>query len=78
MTPEAIVPFSERLRLLRQHARLSLQEVGDAVGISKAHAWELETGKADNPGLKVLIGIARAFRVPLAALVIDLEKAQKP
>ena len=29
----------------------SLQDVAGAVGVSKAHIWELEKGRADNPSI---------------------------
>ena len=36
----------QRLKELRLKKKLSLQELADAVGVSKAHVWELETGKS--------------------------------
>ena len=34
--------IGERLMRLRQSSNQSLQQVADAVGVSKAHVWELE------------------------------------
>ena len=39
------MPLGEKIKILRTRKKLSLQEVADAVGASKAHIWELETGK---------------------------------
>ena len=41
--------ISERLFSLRQKSGQSLQQVADAIGVSKAHVWELEKGRSTNP-----------------------------
>lgn len=55
-----------RLRLDKGH---SLQEVADAAGVSKAHIWELEKGRTENPSMKLLEGLADHFGVSVAFLV---------
>lgn len=61
--------FATRLRDLRVANRLSLQQVADKVGISKAHVWNLEKGQADNPSMELVLKLADLFRVRIADLV---------
>ncbi len=58
-----------RLTHLRLAKGQSLQEVADAVGVSKAHIWELEKGRADNPSMALVSRLADHFGVSLAAMV---------
>ena len=57
-----------RLGELRIKKKESLQQVADAVGVSKAHIWELEKGKTTNPGLELLTKLAQHFKVGIAWL----------
>ena len=57
-----------RLAELRLRKGDSLQEVADAVGVSKAHIWALEKEKSDNPSLDLLKKLADHFAVPLGYL----------
>lgn len=61
--------FAARLTELRTSQRQSLQDVADAVGVSKAHIWDLEKGRADNPTLQLIEGLADHFKVTVAFLV---------
>ncbi|MEE4201583.1 helix-turn-helix domain-containing protein [Erythrobacter sp.] len=61
--------FATRLHELRVAKRLSLQQVADEVGISKAHVWNLEKGQADNPSMELVVKLADLFRVRVADLV---------
>lgn len=61
--------FATRLHDLRIRNRLSLQQVADAVGISKAHVWNLEKGTSENPSMDLLVKLAGLFRVRVADLV---------
>lgn len=61
--------FATRLHDLRVANRLSLQQVADRVGISKAHVWNLEKGQADNPSMELVLKLADLFRVRIADLV---------
>ncbi len=58
-----------RIAELRRARGESLQDVADAVGVTKTHIWELERGRATNPTLAVIEGLANHFRVSIAALV---------
>ena len=61
--------LKDRLTRLRLAKGESLQEVADAVGVSKAHIWELEKGRTDNPSIALVTRLADHFGLSLAALV---------
>jgi transcriptional regulator with XRE-family HTH domain len=58
-----------RIGKLRRRKVESLQEVADAVGVSKAHIWELEKGRAANPSIGLITRLADHFGVTLTYLV---------
>ena len=61
--------FAARLKELRLKKGLSLQEVADAAKASKAHVWELETGKSRNPSIELIKKLADLFEVGVADLI---------
>lgn len=61
--------FARKLHDLRIARRLSLQQVADAVGISKAHVFNLEKGTTANPSMELVLKLAELFRVRVADLV---------
>ena len=61
--------LATRLHDLRVANRLSLQQVADRIGISKAHVWNLEKGQADNPSMELVVKLADLFRVRVADLI---------
>src|SRR5215204_7031424 len=61
--------FGARIAELRRSRQESLQDVADAVGVTKTHIWELERGRTSNPSLTVIKGIADHFNVSIASLV---------
>jgi transcriptional regulator with XRE-family HTH domain len=65
--------LGERLKRLRVGKGQSLQQVADAVGASKPHFWELETGRSRNPSLDLLGRIAAHFGTTVAFLIGDDE-----
>jgi len=54
--------------------KLSLQELADQIGASKAHVWDLEQGKTKNPSLALLTELSRALKVPIKELVGESEE----
>ncbi len=56
----------------------SLQQVADAVSASKAHIWELETGKSANPSIELLRKLAELFEVPVAELIGETTEGVDP
>jgi transcriptional regulator with XRE-family HTH domain len=61
--------LGDRIKKYRTSKRLSLQELADMIGASKAHIWELETGRARNPSLDLITKLASCFGVGVADLV---------
>lgn len=61
--------FARKLHDLRIKQRLSLQNVADAVSISKAHVFNLEKGITANPSMDLVVKLAELFRVRVADLV---------
>jgi transcriptional regulator with XRE-family HTH domain len=59
----------DNLRKHRERSRKSLQQVADDVGASKAHIWELETGRAKNPSIELLTKLAKTFDVSVSDLI---------
>jgi transcriptional regulator with XRE-family HTH domain len=61
--------FARKLHDLRIAHKKSLQEVADAIGISKAHVWNLEKAITINPSMDLVVKLADLFRVRVADLV---------
>ena len=61
--------LNERLFDLRQGAQVSLQKLADAVGVSKAHIWELEKGRTANPSFELVQKLAAYFGVTAEELI---------
>lgn len=69
--------LSDRLTRLRLEKRESLQQVADAVGASKAHIWQLEKGRTENPSMALLTNLADHFGLTVAALAGEDPKAEE-
>lgn len=54
---------------LRLENNQSLQEVADAVKVSKAHIWELEKERTDNPSMALVTRLADHFGVSVGYLI---------
>lgn len=68
--------FAHRLREQRMANRMSLQDVATAVGISKAHVFNLEKAKTSNPSMELVMKLAELFRVRVTDLVGDNPEAE--
>ena len=67
-----------RIAKLRMQKKESLQQVADAVNVSKAHIWELEKGRTNNPAMALVTRLADHFDVSVTFLVgedMDAEDA---
>lgn len=64
-----MIKLAARLNRLRLRKGESLQAVATAVGVSKAHVWELEKGRADNPSMALVTRLADHFGVSIAYMV---------
>lgn len=60
-----------RIAELRRQKKESLQNVADAVGVTKTHIWELEKGRTSNPSMQVIQRLADHFKVSIASLVAE-------
>jgi transcriptional regulator with XRE-family HTH domain len=61
--------LASRLKELRLRKGKSLQDLADDVGASKAHVWDLETGRAKNPTIDLLAKLSQALGTTIADLV---------
>lgn len=64
----AVAKIIGRARAMRQASGLSLQKAANLIGCTKPHLWDLEQGRAANPSIRILLGMARAYRVRLVDL----------
>ena len=62
--------LAANLKRLRIKKGMSLQQLADHkdVNASKAHVWDLETGRSKNPSVELLTGLAKALEVGIADL----------
>jgi transcriptional regulator with XRE-family HTH domain len=65
---EVVMSFAARLKSLRMKSGKSLQDVADAVGVSKGHLWDLESGNSKNPSAELLTKLSGFFGVSVATL----------
>ena len=66
-----------RLRERRLSSRLTLEAAAARVGLSPAHLSRLETAKRQ-PSLPVLLGLSRAYGVPVESLLLGAEAPGAP
>jgi len=64
--------LADKLAELRKNSGESLQVVAEAVGASRAHIWEVETGRTKNPSLELVRRLADHFRVSVGWLVGEM------
>ena len=63
--------LATRIAKLRRQKKQSLQDVADAVGVSKPHVWEIEKGRSDNPSMALVTKLADHFGVSVTYLVSE-------
>ena len=68
--------IGSKIRELRTHKKVSLQELANAVDASKAHIWDIERGESKNPSLELLKRIADYFKVSIGDLVEENPNAE--
>ena len=56
-----MTPLGKYIKECREKMNLSLQDVADIAGMSKAHVWDMETGKSWNPSIQTILGLAIAL-----------------
>lgn len=66
--------FAVKMRAARDAAGMSLEAVALRAGMTKSHIWELEQGKAKNPTIRAIWGIAGALSLsPSYLLGLNVE-----
>lgn len=68
-TEAALSHIGPYLKKRRAALGLSLQEVADRAGVTKAHIWDIEQGNANNPTIKTALAICDALRCSLQDLL---------
>ncbi|MBC7103402.1 MAG: helix-turn-helix transcriptional regulator [Parvibaculum sp.] len=63
--------LATKIHALRLQNGQSLQDVADVVGVSKAHIWQIEKNRADNPSMGLVTRLADHFGVTVAWLVSE-------
>ncbi len=66
--------------LVRQHREaldLTLDKLGELAGCTKSHVWEIEDGRARNPTVKTVAGLAGALGLPLPLVFYAALKSVK-
>jgi transcriptional regulator with XRE-family HTH domain len=66
---EVWMSLASKIKELRLKKKKSLQDVADEVNASKAHVWDLETGKSKNPSIDLLTKLAKCFGVSVAEMI---------
>lgn len=69
-----------RLKELREASKESLQDVANAIGVSKAYVWQLEQGEGTNPSVEVLKAMANHYKTTVSALIgesLELSRDQQ-
>ncbi len=61
--------IGNRIKQWRVKTNQSLQDVADAVKVSKAHIWEIERGGSQNPSMDLLKKLAEHFGVSVSKLI---------
>ena len=70
MTAASNTGFSvQRLRDLRQAHGLTLQQLADAVGCTKAYIWELESRPGQRPSAQRMLALARVLGTTVEVLM---------
>ena len=64
-----MIKLAARLNQLRCERGSRCRTVATAVGVSKAHIWELEKGRADNPSMGLVTRLAEHFGVSVAYMI---------
>lgn len=62
------MPVGGRIRALRTARGLTLAQLSQASGVSKPYLSQLENGRASNPSVGMLVGLADALSVSLDEL----------
>jgi len=62
-------PIGDRLKVLRAETDMSLSAAAKKLHITKAHLWDLESGRSANPTLKTVLAICRVYDISVQELL---------
>lgn len=65
--------FGDYIKSVREESDLSLQDVADRAGLTKAYLWELEQGRSNNPTAETIVRLAFAFDTEASKLFMFVE-----
>jgi transcriptional regulator with XRE-family HTH domain len=60
--------YGLKIKLKRVENNLKSKDFAEKIGVSRTYLGLIESGKADNPGIKVLERAAKALDMPLSEL----------
>lgn len=66
------------MKFRRREMRLSLADVAKLTGLSKAHVWDLESGRATNPTIATLNLLGKALNVAPVELFKAINREPTP
>lgn len=70
------MPLGERIKLARQAAGISQEELAEKIGTKQSQVWRWESNRAE-PRISFLKKIAEVTGVPLIDLITDEEETNK-
>ena len=70
--------FGPNLRRLRKAQKLTLQQVADAVGCTKAYIWELEMREGQRPSAERVYALAKVLGVTMENVMGCIPHPAKP
>lgn len=65
-----MTPFGQFIKDAREDAGMSLAEAAEAAGCTKSYLWDMEQGRATNPTITILVGLAKALDLYLDNLAM--------
>jgi transcriptional regulator with XRE-family HTH domain len=65
-----MTPFAQFIKEAREDQGLSLTEAAELVGCTKSYLWDMEQGRATNPTITILVGLAKALDLYLDNLAM--------
>lgn len=69
--------LADRIKEFRMKKKMSLQDVAECTGASKAHIWDLETARSKNPSIDLLKKLADCFGVAVSDLIEENPAAEQ-
>jgi transcriptional regulator with XRE-family HTH domain len=76
MVPTELPPLARRVKVLREAAGMSQQQLAMSAGLSMSMIGLIEQGQRENPRGQTLLAIAKALGVTVDALLTDAGQAE--